>query len=542
MIDEIRKRILTPLDALIDRGIQSWRLLALLVPGGTVLFLLLFLAFGAPFGLVFVAGFLLVVMEGGIGVGIFLLDVKYRGQINERSEAADAIEAFVTQSDVFSDWDKFIASPAEDPELEEVRQFCAKVTQEFPPDGVDEPCGEAGVEALEACAAQLRGGLATKGAERFWTWFKGWRSRRSEKKSTRAPGRGRGGASPKHAQGPAAPRSAAALTREPAPRWEEVQRRKADREADTEAARADREEKRDAKRAARLAKKAVKKAVKHEKKTGRKGRTVDMPRELPLPPEQMPSLDDDDDAPDEPLVVPVHEEPAYEEPAAPRRARGLSEAGAIQMVMDAGFTAHDYDRAQHRLAAERRRQPAPSEVVKALLSRSKGGAAKTKKRRGRRRKTGAPRPSVAARPGFGPKESLIFVQRRRRHPFRVLVLLALVPGLPFAAWRIPHGDAVVIEGEVWHQALDTAPDIGHQLRTLFEEVLGNRPVSLVDGQRIYVSEADYLLCWPESWEEIYEHGYSMWVEAEARPLILGGYAVAKIARTERIDHPVAAAD
>ncbi len=523
MIDEIRKRILTPLDALIDRGIENWRLLAALVPGGTVLFLLLFLMFGIPFGLVFLAGFLLVVLEGALGVGIFLLDVRYRAQINDRAEAADAIDAFVTQSDAFSDWDKFIATPVEDAELEEIRQRCARVVEEYPPEGA-EPCGVEGIEILEAYAARLRTGLATKGAQHIWEWFKRRRLRRKEKKAGHRPARAR---APMTQREP--PRSASALTHQPAPQWEETQRRTADSEADVEAARADKEEKREAKRASRLAKKATKQALRREKRVERSKRhsarhAETMPDELP------PQLDD---------ITPPPPPPIRDEPVAPQRAqRGLSEAGAIQMVMDAGFTAHDYDRVQHRLAAERRRQPNPAEVVKFMLSRS---AAPAKKKRGRVRKASA-RPRAAARPGFGSQERMILVRRRRRHPFRVLVLLALVPGVPFAAWRIPHGDPVLIQGEVWHQALDTAPDFTHQIRTLFEELLGNRAVSLVDGPRIYVSEADYELCWPETWERIYEQGYSMHISAEVRPLIMGGYAVAKVSHAERVNHPVASAD
>ncbi|MHC4141619.1 MAG: hypothetical protein ACYSUF_06975, partial [Planctomycetota bacterium] len=84
-------------------------------------------------------------------------------------------------------------------------------------------------------------------------------------------------------------------------------------------------------------------------------------------------------------------------------------------------------------------------------------------------------------------------------------------------------------------------DIRHQLRTPFEELFGNRPVTLVDGRRIYVTESDYKLCWPESWDAIYEKNYSMRISAKARPLYFNDYSVAEVKTVERIDNPMARA-
>ncbi len=124
---------------------------------------------------------------------------------------------------------------------------------------------------------------------------------------------------------------------------------------------------------------------------------------------------------------------------------------------------------------------------------------------------------------------------------RVMVVLGALAGAPFAAWRIPQIDAkpVAIGGEVQHRVLDRPKEIQHRLRTPFEELFGNKALTLVDGTRIYVSEADYRLCWPESWEAIFEKNYSMRITAQAEPLFFGDYSVAKITLVKRRDHPVA---
>ena len=61
----------------------------------------------------------------------------------------------------------------------------------------------------------------------------------------------------------------------------------------------------------------------------------------------------------------------------------------------------------------------------------------------------------------------------------------------------------------------------------------------IDGERIYVTEADYGLCWPEFWDEIYSGRYSVMITAEVTPLLFGGYSVATITSAERVDRPVA---
>ena len=103
----------------------------------------------------------------------------------------------------------------------------------------------------------------------------------------------------------------------------------------------------------------------------------------------------------------------------------------------------------------------------------------------------------------------------------MLVVFAAIAGSPFVLWRVPdpQNDARIIAGSVYHQVLDEAPDLQHRVRTQFESLFGNKAVTLVDGPRLYVSEADYKRCWPESWEQIYTKGYSLRITAETKPLL-----------------------
>ena len=230
-----------------------------------------------------------------------------------------------------------------------------------------------------------------------------------------------------------------------------------------------------------------------------------------------------------------------------RRQRGLTEAAALQEVMRSGLTAHHYDDAQVRLTEQLGRFPKPREVLKALKAQS---SKKSRKRANKRTaKTSghskqAMRPMAAFRIDSGPT-----LQGRRmprtagkaRAVARMVLVLGLIAGAPFAAWRIPRPETklIMISGKVHHRVLDSAPNLQHELRTPFEELFGHKPVNLVDGERIYVNDADYRLCWPESWEAIYAGRYSVVITAEVTQLLFGGYSVARITSAERVDLPVA---
>lgn len=541
MIEELRQRILGPLDAVIDKGIENWRLLAALIPGGTFLFLFLFLVFGVSGWLVFGLFFLLALTEIALCGGVFLLDIRYRQQIDQWLEAADAIEALISKDDVFSDWEQFSTSPSEDPDLEEIRLKCIGLPAAYPPQAQGEYCGERGLEVLDSLVRRLRAGIATKAVDEFWAW---WRNRRETKRAVklgfdpppvRPKAGGRSGRAARDGDDDDAVRHIPRMAPKLSPAVA-AQRQRADREAAIEARKAEKEEARETKRANRIAKKCAKQekklskapAKRSKKKGNRHGGTV---RQAPHH-----VLAGDEWVDDEALGVPdaVEEAEEVEEvqeyvpapaPAAQPKRRGkggLTEAGAIQMAMRAGFTAHHYDRVQHMLAAQLGRHPSPPEVLQALQGKGKLGKRRKKKQK-RRRRT----PRVKARKAPPSKAPLV-----------MLLFLSALAGAPFAAWRIPMGNPMSIEGEVLYRALDRAPDLKHELRTYFESMFGNQPVSLVDGPRLYVSQEDYDLCWPESWSDIYDKGYSMRVSAEVRPLLLGGYTVARINGVNRID-PVA---
>ena len=230
----------------------------------------------------------------------------------------------------------------------------------------------------------------------------------------------------------------------------------------------------------------------------------------------------------------------------------MTEAAAIQRVMKAGFTAHDFDAAQEQLSSRQGRAAKPSAVVKFMLSRAKSD----RKRRSSVKTSGPPklgrggpwgRAGGAFRIEGDPSLQGAMPRRepgRSRTVGRVVVILAVLFSIPFATWRMPtpEGAPVVITGKVHHQILDKAPNVQHQLRTPFEGIFGNKPVMLLDGRRIYVAPKDYRLCWPESWSDIYEQGYSVVITAKARPLLFGGFSVASITSAQRIDRPVVTAE
>jgi hypothetical protein len=209
----------------------------------------------------------------------------------------------------------------------------------------------------------------------------------------------------------------------------------------------------------------------------------------------------------------------------------MTEAAAIQAVMELGYTAHHYDHAQHRLARQLGRAPVPIEVVKALRKQPVS-------KKSKRVKPIHMRPSSAGlmRADIANEGQAVEV-RRRGGALGVIVLLAMLAGLPFAVWRAPRPKAgpVTLAGVVRHQVLDQAPDLPHQARTLFERLFENQPVTLETGLRLYVSPEDFKRCWPESWESIYEKGYKLAVTAEARPLLFGGFGVATITKVDRIE-------
>ncbi len=580
MFEPLIKNLVKKLDIGAEAYLERQQMINLLAVPGTLLFLLLFWAFSGAGALMLLLGLFVVAMEVGIAVGLFLLKDKYEEQVLEWVRAADAIEGCLADDDLFGEWTEFLQTPATDPELEEIRSLCEVLPDQYPTTEDGEYCGAEGIALMQECIVRLRVGIVSRGYDDFMVWWAArqeakhgsggpvgkTKKRKKKKKKTKTKKQTKGTAK----FGRATADEADAVMRMASMSGGILNRsdqERIDLEAAKESVRADKEERRDAKRASRTARKATKQAVKLEKKLrhraammeavedemvlyedeGREAVPQHLAEPMQAPPPQHVEPDDEDPEQDE--QESHHEQIPRQPPPAPkrRRQRGLTEAAALQQVMRSGLTAHHYDDAQVRLTEHLGRYPKPREVVKALKSqyskKSRKGAKKQKvKTAGPMRKP--QRPMAAFRIDSGPD-----VQRHRpRRPAgsartfaRMVFVLGLIVGAPFAAWRVPRPETkpILITGEVEHRILDHAPDIQHTLRTPFEELFGYKPVNLDNGERIYVNAADYGLCWPESWEAIYEGRYSVTVTAEVTQLLFGGYSVARITSAERVDRPVA---
>jgi hypothetical protein len=514
LFDPLIKLALSKLDPLIDAYLERQRIILMIAGPGTLLFLLLFWAFSGAGGLMLFLGMLLVAVEAVLAGGIYLLNEKHRDEIREWLDAADAIEAFLTNADVFSEWKTFLTTPQDDRRLEQLRKNCVNLPQEYPPEPGCEYCGQEGLDLLESYVKQLRVGVATKASEDFGKWWVAWRAGREERNERKAERKERATAKSEakartkaearaEAEAQAAAKQAAAKQAaaestpvQPIPTLapeQEIPEPAPVRKAE--------------KRSKQSAKAAKKKAKKTARKTAKK-------------------------AAKKTTKAKAKERPAHELPTSLGHPTAMvTEAAAIQKIMDAGFTAHDYDRKQEQIIKHQGRVPAPAEVVRGLMTEQKQtakGRGKVKVK-GKRRATRKVRVKVKDERGG------------KVRWMRVVVVLAAFAGVPFAVWRIPQyeSDPIVIIGEVRYEVLDRPDEIRHQLRTPFEELFGNKPVTLVDGRRIYVSEADYKLCWPESWDAIYEKNYTMRISAKARPLYLNDFSVAEVKTVERIDKPMA---
>lgn len=170
MSRELRQRVLAPLDKAIDRGVENWGLVSILSVGGTFLFLFLFLIYGAPRGTVIWTASILGVIQVVVGGEIFLLNLRYRRQLERWADAADAIEAVILKDDMFSDWENFIDRRSRDREVERIRLHCQRLPEEYPPEHADEYCNVLGMKVLEAYVTQLRSGLVTRAVEDFLVW------------------------------------------------------------------------------------------------------------------------------------------------------------------------------------------------------------------------------------------------------------------------------------------------------------------------------------------------------------------------------------
>lgn len=514
--------LISKLDDAVDFYLRRQRLAVVFLIPGTLLFVLLFYAFtSAGYTALLMAAFLLIA-EVVLAGGTFLLQHHYGDYVERRTGVADALESFASGTDTFDEWKDFTTHPQEDPELEALRQRCINLPREFPPTSPKEYCNAKGIKFLEACIRDLRTGFATKFFQDAMLWRAARRQRRALKAVT------------KHHAAEVEPEAG---FQSPPPAMKAAARfQPIEQEELVVDAPVPPRPMREPSPMSGMATKTL--ASPQEPLAPSQPAAPRMSTMAPISPDeqiavQVPALKKKDQQAEELQRRGSPRPPAGAAAHVPA-ADGMTEAAAIQAVMQLGYTAHHYDHAQHRLARQLGRAPRPSEVVTAL--RKQPASKKSK-----RVKPIHIRPSAAGlvRADIARERHAVEV-RRGGGVFRVIFLLATLGGLPFAVWRAPRPKTgpVTIAGVVRHQVLDQAPDLPHQARTLFEKAFKNMPVTLETGERLYVGPEDFKLCWPEPWEVIYEKGYTLLVMAEARPLLFGGYGVAKITKVDRIEKEV----
>jgi hypothetical protein len=115
-----------------------------------------------------------------------------------------------------------------------------------------------------------------------------------------------------------------------------------------------------------------------------------------------------------------------------------------------------------------------------------------------------------------------------------LVLTVTAVATPFLMYRVPRSAPVTIEGEVLYKFIDLAPPNN---QGLFEYLIGNYWVRLVDGTVLYVTREDGERIWEDNPHDMRQKGYTKYVVFEASPLLFGGFSVASIKEIRTINKP-----
>ena len=516
-------RILLQLDDAIDYCIENRRLVAMIAAPGTLLFLLLFLLFTGAGGPVFVMGVLLGLAEGGLAFGLGVLYFRYEHDKKEdRLDVADAIEGFVTGTNVMSEWEEFLAKPSRDPDLEKIRDHCVRLPKEYPPQHPGSYCGLEGFDVLLGYVMSLRAGIATKLFEEIRQW---WESRRQRAAEVQEKDRLFVDADEQDGRVPQRKRLRVSLFTRKKRKLQQVAG-----EGPTAIEEYPPADDEDQSWPALRSAPAPGPAPEPQRPRGMPTPTTGVESDPHLLEPETAVVETEIDRPaaqpQQRSRVAAQLTAVEPEAKAKKRSGRMTEATALEVLLHKGLTAHDYDRKQHEMCLDGRRQPSPGAIVRALLKEKK-----------------APKKMMRT-PRFAEMRVRTIRSHRagaRLRRAQMVLVVAGIIALPFIAYRVPGGDPVIIQGEVREEVIATASNPLSILRSQFEALYGNRVVSIVHGPRLYLSEADYDRCWPQA-IDVLRRGFTVQVTAEAQPLLFGGYGVARLKKIERIVNPVVVAE
>jgi len=115
-----------------------------------------------------------------------------------------------------------------------------------------------------------------------------------------------------------------------------------------------------------------------------------------------------------------------------------------------------------------------------------------------------------------------------------ILLIAIVGAIaaPFLLYRVPRSMSVTIKGEILYKFIDIAPP---NKQGMFEYVMGNQWIRLVDGNVIYIKPKDFDRIWAENPHDMRKKGYTKYVIFETTPLLFGGYGLSTIKEIKKIN-------
>lgn len=104
-------------------------------------------------------------------------------------------------------------------------------------------------------------------------------------------------------------------------------------------------------------------------------------------------------------------------------------------------------------------------------------------------------------------------------------------GVSLAVYRIPSGEAsLTFEGNVHYKFIELESDN----RTSFESLVGNYRTRLDGAPILYLSGEEKARIWSPSPRDLEEKRYTLRPKLEAKPLLFGGFGVARIVDVARV--------